>query len=66
MKNKSTITKTKISGLVLLSFMVIYSLQGIYKNIDHPNDWRFYCVALSFIFFSTFLAVAIFKNSKSQ
>lgn len=66
MKNKVTITKIGISGLVLLSFMAIYSLFAVFKNIDHPDNWRFYCSALGFIWFSSFLVFAIFRIIKNK
>ncbi|KPE50470.1 hypothetical protein [Chryseobacterium indologenes] len=66
MKNKLMLKTTKISGLVLLAFMTVYSFFAAYKNIDLPNGWKFYCSALGFVLFSSLLVLALFKTNKKN
>ena len=66
MKNKLMLTTTRVSGLILLAFMTVYSFLTAYKNIDLPNGWKFYCSALGFILFSSLLVLTLFKTSKNQ
>jgi drug/metabolite transporter superfamily protein YnfA len=53
-----------IPSFFLVSGMMLYSLYAFFKNLDQPDNWRFYAALGGLLVFSFFMGLLVKSSGK--